>query len=429
MYLTFKCRLLTKRTHRRALERAREASRILYNAALQERISAWEHGRQRITYQDQCRSLTTIRSEAEQVWGEYGVNMGRWALKRLDDAFSGFFNRVKGRKSRVGFPRYRSASRWDSFGFAEWSGLRLGGDRLTIKGVAQNIRVNLHRPLPDRAQLCSAVITEQLGIWYICIQLEVPTPEKIERAPANTVGCDWGIENSITTDDGRVFDTVAPGRDRAAKVRRAQRAINRCKRGGRTRRKRVAALGRLRRAEANARATRLHQISAALVRTTPFVAVEDLSVKNMTTSAAGTTESPGRNVKQKSGLNRSILDGAPAKLVSFIRYKAERAGGGMQAVNPRGTSVECAACGAIVAKTLATRYHECPCGFGVHRDFNAACNIRHRAFGDTSRAVMRFRLEPDIKAVLGLEELNVVHEDERVPGNIVPERIPDEMAQ
>lgn len=172
----------------------------------------------------------------------------------------------------------------------------------------------------------------------------------------------------------------------------------------------------VRRAEANAKTTRPHQIAAAIVAKTPYVGVQALQVRNMTASAAGTIEAPGKNVPQKSGLNRSILDGAPARLISFIRYKAECAGGEMRAGNARGTSIECAVCGARVPKALSTRVHRCDCGFCVHRDFNSACNIRYRVFGEMSPAILRFR-EHEIEAGVGLGGHNHRNGGD-APGNI-----------
>ena len=55
--------------------------------------------------------------------------------------------------------------------------------------------------------------------------------------------------------------------------------------------------------------------------------MEKLQIKNMSKSAKGNTENPGKNVAQKSGLNREILDTAPARLMSLIRYKVEETGG------------------------------------------------------------------------------------------------------
>jgi putative transposase len=307
MFLSYKYRLCTPRSHRRALEKAREASWILYNAALEERISAWAHGRQRITYQDQCKSLTAIRRDEDQVWGGYAVNMGRWALSRLDDAFKGFFGRLKRRVGEAGpgFPRFRSQSRWKSFGFAEASGFALAGRRLRLKGIATSIRVNMSRSIPPDAVIKSCVVSEDCGLWYVTFQLELPDAVRIECNSANSMAYDWGIENALTGDNGSVFTTIQPASRLKGAVRRAQRAIARSKRGSRTRRKRIEALGRLKRAERRVRHNALHQLSAAVVAKSPWIGMEALQVKKMTGSARGSTEAPGRNVAAKVSVRRS----------------------------------------------------------------------------------------------------------------------------
>ncbi len=401
MFLSYKYRLCPRRSHRRALEKAREASRILYNAALEERISAWAHGRQRITYQDQCKSLTAIRHDADEVWGGYSVNMGRWALGRLDDAFKGFFGRLKRRagEGRPGFPRFRSQSRWKSFGFAEASGFALAGRRLRLKGIATSIRVNMSRPIPQDAVIKACVVSEDCGLWYATFQLELPDAVPIERTAANAVAYDWGIENALTGDDGSVFTTIQPAKKVTGAVRRAQRAIARSKRGSRTRRKRIEALGRLKRAERRARHNALHQLAAAVVAKSPWIGMEALQVKNMTGSARGSIAAPGRNVAAKAGLNRSILDGAPAALRQITRYKAAKAGGGLIEKDPRRSSQDCAACGRPVPKALAQRQHRCACGFVVHRDVNAACNMRRRCFDEDAAIVIQFRIREPAGAV------------------------------
>jgi putative transposase len=99
----------------------------------------------------------------------------------------------------------------------------------------------------------------------------------------------------------------------------------------------------------------------------------------MTASAKGTTDTPGRNVRQKSGLNRNILDVAWGRFQTQLRYKAESAGGRVIEVPPHMTSQVCSDCGAVVRKSLAERKHKCPsCGLVLDRDVNAARNILAR---------------------------------------------------
>lgn len=142
----------------------------------------------------------------------------------------------------------------------------------------------------------------------------------------------------------------------------------------------MAHLARRRHKLANRRKTHLHQLTAAIAARFGGIAVEDLQVKNMTASAKGTVESPGKNVRQKAGLNREILDTSPGMMISMLRYKAERAGGWFAVVDARNTSQDCSECGRTVPKDLSVRIHRCAhCQTEVHRDVNAARNVLKRA--------------------------------------------------
>ena len=139
---------------------------------------------------------------------------------------------------------------------------------------------------------------------------------------------------------------------------------------------------------ARTRSTYTHQQTAAIARRYALIAVEDLKLKNMTASARGTVDEPGVNVRQKAGLNRAMLDVAPGKFVELLTYKAERAGGQVVKVNPKGTSIECSSCGAAVPKELRVRMHAClACGLTLDRDVNAVINILNRVLAP-DRAVV-----------------------------------------
>lgn len=126
------------------------------------------------------------------------------------------------------------------------------------------------------------------------------------------------------------------------------------------------------------RRNRLHHVSKEITDAHAFVVVEKLKLKNMTRSASGTVDEPGTNVAQKRGLNRALADAAPGRLISMIRYKAERAGGVVVEVSAAGTSQECPLCEAKVAKALSERRHVCPCGADMHRDHASALIILER---------------------------------------------------
>ena len=96
MILTYRYRLLPLKSQHRALERLCAVQRELYNAALEERIDCYRKTGKTRTYIDQCKALTECRHELPDM-GELPVNLQRWTLKRLDDAFQGFFRRLKAR--------------------------------------------------------------------------------------------------------------------------------------------------------------------------------------------------------------------------------------------------------------------------------------------------------------------------------------------
>ena len=119
-----------------------------------------------------------------------------------------------------------------------------------------------------------------------------------------------------------------------------------------------------------------HRITTALVRRFGTISIEKLAVANMTASAKGTIEDPGRNVRQKAGLNRSILRQAWGMFRTQLTYKAGWASRQQLEVNPRHTSQDCSACGTRRLKPDSReRWHCHACGAEHDRDVNAAINI------------------------------------------------------
>lgn len=373
-FLTYSYRLRPTRAQHAQLAEILESQRLLYNAALQERRDAWRSGVS-IGFNDQTKSLTEIRG-FDPDYGGVPYNLSKWTLKRLDDAMKGFFKRANKKAGKAGFPRFRPISRWSSFGFHQKDGLRLKEGKLRFSGgLVGGLHLKMHREIPEGAEIKSAVFSRENGIWRVALTVDVPVEEK---GLCEVIGVDVGIEHLATTSDGLHFPNAREGDRHAKALRRAQRALARARTGSARRRKTKAHLERLQRSLKNARKSHLHEVSRRTVEISSFVALEDLSTKNMTRSARGTAAAPGSNVRQKAGLNRALLDAAPARLISMISYKAESAGGRAIKVDPKHTSQICPACGSRVPKALSERRHLCACGADMHRDHAAAVNIRAR---------------------------------------------------
>jgi putative transposase len=383
MLLTYRYKLRPTKGQHALLDEMLERQRQLYNAALQERVEAWKKAGLSISKIDQNKSLTQVRS-FDEAYAAVPVAMSRWSIARVDDAFKGFFGRAK-RGEKPGFPRFKARARWKSFGFAEWNGVRVRGKRLLFAPFPHGLEMKLHRAIPDGALPKSCTFTKSVRHWHVSIAMDVPVEAEHPR-PGACVGIDVGVEHLLTTSDGEHVENVRAGARKKRQLSIAQRALARCRRGSKRRRKVRERLARVQRSIANARSTRLHQVSARIARDHAFIAVEKLNVRNMTRSAKGTAVEPGTNVRQKAGLNRSMLDASTSRLIDFISYKAERAGGELVRVDARNTSQDCSACGARVPKELKQRIHKCGCGAELQRDHNAALNILERALVAHGRA-------------------------------------------
>jgi putative transposase len=105
-----------------------------------------------------------------------------------------------------------------------------------------------------------------------------------------------------------------------------------------------------------------------------LIRIENLKIGNMTRSAKGTPEDPGRNVRAKAGLNREILRSGWGLLV---RRLEEKAPGRVEKIKPHHTSQRCSACGQVDGKSRKSQAEfQCTaCGYACHADVNAARNI------------------------------------------------------
>ncbi|MGC8530256.1 MAG: RNA-guided endonuclease InsQ/TnpB family protein, partial [Leptospirillia bacterium] len=118
--------------------------------------------------------------------------------------------------------------------------------------------------------------------------------------------------------------------------------------------------------------------ASAVALTQAVVFVEDLKIRTMSRSARGWVESPGKNVRQKAGLNRSILSRGWGTFLTLLEYKLARNGGVLVRVPPQYTSQTCSTCGHVSPKNRKTQeaFVCMVCGHAENADVNAAKNIK-----------------------------------------------------
>ncbi|MDF1482036.1 RNA-guided endonuclease InsQ/TnpB family protein [Extensimonas sp. H3M7-6] len=353
----------------------------LYNAALQERIEAYRKAGKSISYYEQQNVLPEIKM-ARPEFLELGSHALQQTLRRLDLAFQAFFRRVKAGQT-PGFPRFKSSKRFSGFCYPDPAGWKLmqngkRGATLRIGSGFQalTLRARGRHRFGDTARPNDLTIMRRNGSWFASVTLRVPEAACArERADDRHRGIDFGVTDWATFDNGETIENPRWVRTELPKLAELQRQRAR-KRKGSLRYKRLSKrVARLHERIANLRRDFIHKETTKLVRTCAVIATEELTPKNMSRSAKGTVETPGRCVRQKAGLNREILSAAFGLAHQVISYKAVEAGTRLHLANTRQLkpSQRCARCWEIVPKTLAQRVHVCPhCGHTMQRDQNSA---------------------------------------------------------
>lgn len=369
---------------------ARESERLtgwirlhceLYNAALEERIDAYRKHGKSITYYDQQNALPEIK-DARPELTELGSHALQQTLRKLDLAFQAFFRRLRAEQT-PGFPRFKASKRFAGFCYpdpAGWKLMQRGGRGATIRlGSGKNamsIRARGQHRFGDGAKPNDITILRKNGEWFASVTLRVSESACVrERISSEHRGVDFGLEAWATFDDGETIANPRFMRNNLPRLADLQRQQARKKKGSCQHKRLGRQISNLHRRITNVRRDLIHKETSRLAASCSVIATEELVVSNMSRSAKGTKDKPGRRVKQKAGLNREILSAGFSMAHQMLAYKAVEAGTRLHLSNTRQLkpSQRCSSCWEVVPKTLAQRVHECPhCGLKMPRDQNSA---------------------------------------------------------
>lgn len=247
----------------------------------------------------------------------------------------------------------------------------------------------------------NATISQLAGQWYISFQVEIETAEP-NHTSTTIVGLDAGVAKLATLSDGTVFEPVNSFQKNQKKLARLQRQLSRKVKFSNNWQKQKRKIQCLHSRIANIRRDYLHKVTTTVSKNHAMIVIEDLKVSNMSKSAAGTVSQPGRNVRAKSGLNRSILDQGWYEMRRQLEYKQLWRGGQVLAVPPAYTSQRCACCGHTAKENrLSQSQFRCQvCGYTANADVNGARNILAAghavlACGGTMQSDRPLKQEPD----------------------------------
>lgn len=291
--------------------------------------------------------------------------------------FKNFFASRSGKRKgkKVGFPDWRKRRDGSRFRYDADRAHPRSPREVKLPGVGNVATLEdmswLTGRLEDgRARVIGATVREQAGRWWVSFQLEVDRSDiSTRRAVSSTApacGVDLGVKTfaTVVDDDGTVTEIHAPKPLAQAqrKLRRANKALSRKRRGSSNRTKAVRKLATVHLQVAHQRADFLHKTTTMLARTKRAIAVEDLNVAGM--------------VKNRR-LARAISDQGFGEFVRQLEYKTGWYGSAMwQADRWFPSSRLCSGCGTLNAElTLADRRWVCGCGLEHDRDINAARNL------------------------------------------------------
>ena len=353
-------------------------SRLVYNLALSQRRDFWRQYKrvtgQRLSWASQSREVTDLRREHEWIAAVPRSTL-ECALRDVDKAFAAFF------AGRCRYPTPRQKGRDDAFRFQArcYTGAirALNGNwsEIQIPRVGW-VRFRSTRSVLGRS--ISATVREGPAGWSIAVATEIEHIVPSNDAPS--IGIDRGVAVSLCLSNGEQMNLPAGTMALARRMRRQERALSRRKRGSRRwsrQRRRVAAvyakIGRVRR-EFH------HRAALSIAQRFGVVALENLNVRGMTASAAGTVAEPGRKVRQKSGLNRVILNQGWSAFETILAYKLEERGGRLVKVPAAYSSQTCPTCGVIDAESRKSQavFSCVSCGHTANADHNAAIEILRR---------------------------------------------------
>lgn len=390
MLRAVKYRIYPNKEQQALFQRYFAACRYVYNIALEVKIYAYRAHGVTVSEYDLVKQLQEAKKENEWL-KEFAAQTLNYEMTCLDLAYKAFF------KTKKGFPKFKS--RYDKQSCTFLQNSFVPDDQHIDLPKVGLVKGSIHRRL-DGVVKRITISRSGSGKFYASAIVEMGDTTHQLPSTGKSVGVDMGVRNLVSIHDSVIQDKVdlagviKGGKSEGMKqrlehiqalIRRVQRHLSRKnehrKRDKKERSKRQEKcrirLARLKEKEAFIRSNLLHEISSGLTNQYDTICIEDLAVKNMTRTAKGTVEVPGKNVKAKQGLNRVIVNSGLAMLRTQIEYKAAQKGRKLVVVARwEPSSKNCSNCGVKNDKLGSKTKWTCRnCGTDHDRDRNAAKNI------------------------------------------------------
>ena len=284
------------------------------------------------------------------------------AIKQLHRSWEGF------QKLGHGFPRFKKFGQFKSLLFPQFKTSPVQGNNLLLPKLGQ-VKINLHRPIPDGFVVKQIRIIKKADRWYasIALQCDVNVPDPMPYG--HPIGVDIGLEKFLATSDGVLIKPPKFFKSLQSRLKVLQRRLGRKKKRSKNYEKARIKVALIHHQIDNTRKDFHFKQAHVLCDAGDMVFMEDLDY----------------TVMAKGMFGKHMLDGGFGAFRTIVKYVCWKRDKFFGVVNARGTSQECPECGAVVKKDLSVRVHSCPeCGFTTDRDVASGLVIRNRGIARLS---------------------------------------------
>ncbi|WP_094872582.1 RNA-guided endonuclease InsQ/TnpB family protein [Gallibacterium anatis] len=362
----FKFEIMPNGNQIRRIKQFCGCSRFVFNRALAWQNEQYEQDNSfKFSYTKIANLLPQWKKEL--VWlKECHSQVLQQSLKDLESAFKNFF------QQRADFPKFKKKGLKERFRFPQGCKLEQQNNRLYLPKIGW-VRYRNSRDVIG--EIKNVTVSHKCGRFFVSIQTEFEY--EILTHKGGEIGIDMGVARFATLSNGEYFEPLNAFKIYKGKLAKLQRQLKNKVKFSQNWQKLKAKIAKLHHKIANCRKDFLHKISTQISKNHAMIYIEDLQVSNMSKSAKGTVEAHGKNVKQKSGLNRSILDQSWFEFRRQLSYKTQWRGGFLVAVPPQNSSRTCPCCGHVAKENRQTQAHfECvECGYTENADVVGALNV------------------------------------------------------
>ena len=365
----FKFEIMPNGNQIRRIKQFCGCSRFVFNRALAWQNEQYEQDNSfKFSYTKIANLLPQWKKEL--VWlKECHSQVLQQSLKDLESAFKNFF------QQRADFPKFKKKGLKERFRFPQGCKLEQQNNRLYLPKIGW-IRYRNSREVVGEVK--NVTVSQKCGRFFVSIQTEFEY--EIPTHKGGEIGIDMGVARFATLSNGEFFEPLNAFKTYKGKLAKLQRQLKNKVKFSQNWQKLKAKIAKLHHKIANCRKDFLHQTSSKISKNHAMIYIEDLQVSNMSKSAKGTAEAPGKNVAAKSGLNQAILDQSWFEFRRQLDYKTQWQGGFLVAVPAQNTSRTCPCCGHVAKENRQTQANfECvECGYTENADVVGALNVLGR---------------------------------------------------